>query len=367
MPSGDHMKQALRTMSAVVATVVLAAVSAFGAVAASDDEPDLQRRVTEFVGLVPGGAAATTVRDGVMSSASAGLLDDRGGVVEPGSPFHVGFIGTTLDTIVALQLVDEGRVELDAPVHTYLPDAPVAADATVRQLLAMRVGVPDNYGQLIGMSMEDPDRRWTPATIMEIVAAGDTGPAGELLPSIGTSAILSSLIEAVEGTDRATVLERRMVEPLGLSATGLVGGDEPAPLGMAQGWELGLGFVGDPDQAGHAMRSLDPVISSAPDVAVILQALAGGRLLSEESMDLVFDEEAVFFGIGFDTHEMVFGDLGDLGRLYFPVFSGIASGYASTMAVDPVSGDLVVALTNSADLDATELVRDIVSDWAAGE
>ena len=359
------MNQALRAVSAVVATVVLAAVSAFGAVASSDDEQELQARLSAFVGLVPGGAAATTVRGGVTTSAAAGLLDDRGGAVGPESPFHVGFFGTTLDTIVALQLVEEGRVELDAPVHAYVPDAPVASDATVRQLLAMRVGVPDNYGQLVGMSMEDPDRRWTPAAIMQIVAVADTGPAGELLPSIGTAAILSSLLETVEGMDRATVLDKRIVEPLGLSATGLVGGDEPTPPDMAQGWELGLGFVGDPDQAGHAIRTLDPVISSAPDVAAILQALAHGRLLSEELMALVFDEEAIFFGVGFDTHEIVFGDLGDLGRLYFPVFSGIASGYASTMAIEPVSGDLVVVLTNSADLDATELVRDIVSDWAA--
>ena len=359
------MKPALRTMPAILGTVVLAAANALGAVAASDDEHDLQARLSEFIGLVPGGAAAVTLRDGVMSSAGAGILDDRGGLVEPDSPFHVGFFGTTIDTIMALQLVDEGRVDLDAPVHTYVPDAPVAAEATVRQLLGMRVGVPDNYGQLVGMSMDDPARRWTPATVMEVVAAGGTGRAGEFLPTIGTGAIVSSLIEAVEGTDRATVLRQRIIEPLGLSATGVIGSEGPTPSGLAQGWEPDLGFAGDPDQAVHAIRSLEPVVSSASDVAAILQALADGQLLSEASMALVFDREAVFFGIGFDTHEVVFGDLGDLGRHYFPVFSGIASGYTSTVAVEPVSGDLVVVLTSSPFLQSRELVRDIVSDWAA--
>jgi len=115
------------------------------------------------------------------------------------------------------------------------------------------------------------------------------------------------------------------------------------------------------------MRTLDPVVSSVLDAAVILQALADGRLLSKESIALMLDEEALFFGMGFDTHDVVFGDLGDLGTHYFPVFSGTASGHNSTMAIDPARGDLVAVLANSADLDSMELVREIVSDWAAEE
>lgn len=362
------MQPAVRTTLAVVASLSLLATTALSSLAASEDaQQDLQTRLSEFVGLVPGGAAAATVHDGRTSAAAAGIIDDRGNTVEPHTPFHVGFVGTTIDTIVALQLVDEGLVELDAAVHEYVPDAPVAADATVRQLLGMRVGIPDTYGQLLGMSMEDPGRSWTPAAIVEVVATGDHGAAGELLPSIGTAAVLSLLIEAVEGADRAAVLERRIIEPLGLSATAIVGSDMPLPPGIAQGWELGLGFVGDPDQETRAMRTLDPVVSTVPDLVAFLQALADGRLLSAESMALLFDEEALFYGMGFDTHDVVFGDLGELGTHYFPVFSGIASGYTSTLALDPASGNLVVVLTNSADLDATEFVRDIVSDWAQQE
>jgi len=103
-------------------------------------------------------------------------------------------------------------------------------------------------------------------------------------------------------------------------------------------------------------------------MATFLQALTEGRLLSEEMTALVFDENAVFFGMGFDAHEAMFGDMGDMGAHWFPMpRNAIASGYNGAVAVEPKSGDLIVVLASNVDLETTELVREIVGDWATAD
>ena len=42
-----------------------------------------------------------------------------------------------------MQLVDAGKVSLDAPLSAYVPSVPHAADVTIRQLLALRSGLPE--------------------------------------------------------------------------------------------------------------------------------------------------------------------------------------------------------------------------------
>jgi len=94
---------------------------------------------------VPGAAVAVLVGDEVVDAA-AGVLSTATGVeATPDSVFQIGSITKVWTATLAMQLVDEGTLDLDATIRTYLPDFAVADDdasarMTVRQLLCHTTG-----------------------------------------------------------------------------------------------------------------------------------------------------------------------------------------------------------------------------------
>lgn len=94
---------------------------------------------------VPGAAVAISVR-GEVVEAAAGLLSTATGVeATTDSVFQIGSVTKVWTATLVLQLVQEGTVDLDAPLRRYLPDFRVADEAasakiTVRQLLTHTAG-----------------------------------------------------------------------------------------------------------------------------------------------------------------------------------------------------------------------------------
>ena len=89
---------------------------------------------------VPGAAWGVLHGDQVVDGA-AGLLNKATGVeATADSVFQIGSITKLWTSTLVMQLVDEGKVDLDVPVRTYLPDFKIAdedaaAQITARQLL----------------------------------------------------------------------------------------------------------------------------------------------------------------------------------------------------------------------------------------
>jgi len=356
-----------RVARSVICLLALTGAGVPPGIAASEEaSADLQSRLEAFVGLVPAAAAAITVRDGATTTAATGILDDRGGMVDPQTPFLLGPLGLPMTSVIVLQLVDEGRVELDEPISTYLPSAPVADDATVRDLLDWRAGVPDHYGLIIDRTLADPSHGWTREELIDLIDPTEVGIAGDYSPSIGHEIVSELLVEAVEGVDFGTALAQRISEPLGLTSTLDFAGDESPPAGLAVGWELDIGLAGDRDAELSGWRTIDGRTSSVADLATFLTALVDGQLLSDEMTAVMFDEEAVFHGMGFDAHDSALGDLGDLGTRYYASSGSLVSGYAGSLAVSPETGDIVVVLASNDDLHVWELVREMISEWATG-
>jgi CubicO group peptidase (beta-lactamase class C family) len=94
---------------------------------------------------VPGAAVAISSGDEVIDAA-AGVLSKATGVeATPDSVFQVGSITKVWTATLVMQLVDEGKLDLDAPVRNYLPEFRIADEAaaaaiTVRQLVSHQAG-----------------------------------------------------------------------------------------------------------------------------------------------------------------------------------------------------------------------------------
>src|SRR3954466_13339235 len=95
---------------------------------------------------VPGASLAILSGDEV-AEASYGVLNVRTGApATPDALFQIGSITKVWTATIVMQLVDEGKLDLDRPVVTYLPefkvaDADVTRQVTTRQLLTHTSGI----------------------------------------------------------------------------------------------------------------------------------------------------------------------------------------------------------------------------------
>jgi CubicO group peptidase (beta-lactamase class C family) len=246
---------------------------------------------------VPGLALAVTRDTEVVHLRGYGDAGN-GHPVTPDSQFLVGSLSKSFTALAVLQLVEAGRIDLDAPVVAYLPGFTVADRAqarriTVRMLLNQTSGMAD--AGFPEMTLPQP------GTIADRVASLR---AAKLVSEPGTAfhyfspnyAVLARLVEVVTGRPFQAYLDAHVFAPLAMTrTTGVVtSGQAPsAAPRLARGHVLAFGVPVARRELDGYLGGSGGVISSARDLAtwLILQNQGGtfqGRsLLSPQGIELL--------------------------------------------------------------------------------
>lgn len=221
--------------------------------------------------------------------------------------FHGGSTGKNFTAALVLQLVEEGLLNLDDPVSLWLPRYPhVDGNITIRQLLSHTSGIfqinehPDFFDTVFG----ELGRVWTPEETLHTFVLEPYYPPGEGFHYANTNYILLGLIvEAATGSDVATELHSRFLEPLELSRTFVVS-TEPVPEPAAHGWlnlshympayDVDDGFdeyIMSEQQALQSVEWMAGEIASTPsDMVRWINALYHEKsVLNQESLDEMLD------------------------------------------------------------------------------
>ncbi|MFB6821465.1 serine hydrolase domain-containing protein [Streptomyces virginiae] len=137
--------------------------------------------------------------------------------------FRAGSVAIVYMGIAMLQLVEDGKADLDDPISRWLPDAPHADKITLRMLGASTSGLRDYVPdpKFLAALYADPFRQWTPDELVGISAAHP------LLYEPGTSwsyshanfVLLGQALEKISGMPLAEVMERQITGPAGLDNT----------------------------------------------------------------------------------------------------------------------------------------------------
>ncbi|MFJ3637710.1 serine hydrolase domain-containing protein [Streptomyces sp. NPDC090112] len=203
---------------------------------------------------------------------------------------RIGSVTKTFTITGVLQLVDDGKVRLDAPISTYLDGVPGGEKITVRQLADMRSGL-YNYTEdprWLATFQADPYRAWTPQELLDIAFRhpADFPPGARWEYSNTNTVLLGLLVEKVSGQPLHTYLEQNVLEPAGLDASSLPTGAEitsPYVHGYtnftqdgatvdASGWNPSWGWA-----AGAMISTIDDLHAWVP-------TLVDGRLPDGERM-----------------------------------------------------------------------------------
>jgi len=156
----------------------------------------------------------------------------------PDTRFNIGSINKSFTAWMVTQLVEDGRVDLDAPLSDYLPSFANAAAATrtVRQLLQHTAGLSDFLALTPSSELARAD---TVSELCMLIRSQPVAPAGEFSYSNSGFILLGGLIEAVTESSYYDELQTRVFDPLAMSSSGHTSLDRVVPR-LATGY-----FAGD--------------------------------------------------------------------------------------------------------------------------
>ncbi len=155
-------------------------------------------------------------------TAATGVLNLRTGTpATTDSVFQIGSITKVWTAVLAMQLVDEGLVDLDTPVISYLPefrvaDPEVTQTVTIRHLLTHTSGIDGDLFLDTGRGDDNLEKY-----VAAMADLQQNHPLGATMSycNSGYSA-LGRLVEVVRGTTWDNVLREHLFTPLGLTSAG---------------------------------------------------------------------------------------------------------------------------------------------------
>lgn len=176
---------------------------------------------------IPGLAVAVAVDGKIVWSEGFGYADLEERVpVKPTTRFRIGSVSKPLTAIALLQLVEAGKLDLDAPVQKYVPSFPDKGMKITPRLLA---------GHLAGIRHYKGDEFLIQRHYANVIEGLKIFQDDPLVVAPGTKFsyssygynLLSAVIEATSGESFLSYMQRRVFEPLGLRATVA---DEPSRI-----------------------------------------------------------------------------------------------------------------------------------------
>jgi D-alanyl-D-alanine carboxypeptidase len=181
----------------------------------------------------PGVSAAIVFADGSTWLGTDGFADVAAArLVTPDTPFAAASISKTFTAALILSLADEGKLRLDAPALTYLPDLAIDGRITIRELLDHTSGLADFYlGKGVDKALlADRAKTWTAADALAFVGKPHFPPGTAYSYSNTNYLVLGLVAEAVGGAPVATQLRARFLDPLGPTDTTYQAIEPPAGL-----------------------------------------------------------------------------------------------------------------------------------------
>jgi CubicO group peptidase (beta-lactamase class C family) len=219
----------------------------------------------------------------------------------PDTKFRIGSLTKQFTAALALMLVQEGKLELDAPLSRYLPDFPrrISDKVTITQLMNHTSGIP-GYTELPGRAEWLQTRTRPGDFIKKLHDVEFLFPPGTAF-SYNNSGyfLLGYVIETVTGKSYEQMLREKIFRPLGMSNSGF---DSPVVVlsKRADGYEStfdGYRNVGPVEMT--VPYAAGALYSTAEDLYKWDEALHGESLLTNAMKEKMFSPGLENYGFGF--------------------------------------------------------------------
>ncbi len=309
---------------------------------------------------IPGASLAIVEGDQIVHNRGFGRARPGGEVPSPQTPFFIGSLTKSITALAVMQLVETGKVELDAPIQRYLPwfrvaDPDASAQMTVRHLLNQTSGLSFMASQLVLAELDDrPDA--TERQVRALSTLKLSNPPGLKVEYCNLNYnILGLIVETTSGESYAEYIQNHIFYPLGMRHS-YTSKAEAKQNGLAMGhrhW-FSLLFPAADLPIPHGSLPSGQLISCAEDMAHYLIAhLNGGRygdaqVISGTGIDELHHgmKDYIVLGRSVGKYGMGWFDI-DIGQTKTYSHGGNVPDFSAFMALVPEQKKGVVLLLNA--------------------
>lgn len=244
---------------------------------------------------------------GVQSTDGSISFQGAAGDSSPDSAYFIASITKMFTAAVVMQLVDEGKLDLDAPIQQYLPnlnlegihiykDIDYSAKLKVYQLIHQTSGLADYYeDEFIEDFKNNRDRAYNLDDVLAMVRnlkPSNAPDSGKSYYSDTNYQLLGAIIESITGNPLAQEFQTRIFDPLQLSQTYVFDHtqpqSEPIPL-----YNKSLRL--DVPLALSSMAPDGGIVSNLSDSLTFLKAYFDGELFDSKHFERMYQWNPLFF------------------------------------------------------------------------
>jgi CubicO group peptidase (beta-lactamase class C family) len=311
------------------------------------------------------GVAIGILDNGVITTRGLGVTNVNEPLpVTAETVFPIASISKTFAATMMMRLVEQGKVDLKAPVRKYLPDFrvrddSVSRDVTIWNLLTHTAGW---EGQVSGPDRGEDTLRNFVATVMPDLMQVAPPTAAWSYNNAGFS-VSGRVIEAVTGTSINRAIEDLVFKPLALKHAGTTAGDFIVH-------RFAVGHINQGNEDAGMIRPFSPSVSvTAGGVGLCMDDLLhyakfhlgdgmapnGERLLSRASLEMM--RTAQLHKQGTDDDIGIAWHLRNVGPLRVAAHGGTLSGHILLLELVPEKNFAIGILTNSSN--GWRLIQDV--------
>ena len=260
--------------------------------------------------------------------------------------YRVGSVSKIFTSAIILQMVEEGKLNLETTLDRFYPEIPNAKSITIEQLLRHRTGLFNftNAPEYLEW-MEKPKSK--EALLELFVKNGTTFEPGDKFEYSNTNyVLLSFIVETIDGKSFAEILKQRIAVPLALTNTYYGGKIDPA-RNEAKSYTRANTWVQATETDMSIPTGAGAIVSAPSDLNLFLIALFSGKVISNESLSKMKEMKD---GYG-------------LGLIQFPFFekkafghTGGIDGFQSSASFFPDENIAITMLVNGASMPSNDIL-----------
>jgi len=285
---------------------------------------------------------------------------------QPDTKHRLGSITKQFTSMLIMQLVEQGKLKLDVPISTYLPDYPKKNGdvITIHHLLTHSSGIP-NYTSFPGFFKNNSRNSYSPVQLVNLFADSTLQfkPGKNFAYSNSGYILLGYIIEKVTGKSYEQVLQKNIFTPLKMNNTGY---DHHGPLlkNRARGYEKnGRSYVNANFLDMSVPYAAGALYSTVEDLYLWDQALYGNQLLRKENMELLFTKHipsgGSYYGYGWGIGEIPLGNTAE--RIETIGHGGGIDGFNTQLTRIPSDKSFIVLLNNTGGAPLNEMTNAIAA------
>lgn len=292
---------------------------------------------------IPGLALAIVRQNKIVYMQGYGRTGEE--PITPDTSFLLGSMSKSFTAFAVMQLVEQGKLDLNAPAHQYIPWFSIRGETdtiTIARLLHHTSGIPENAPHAFG---QDQSLQAQVRALSNVTLAHVPGTVFEY--SSPNYLVLGAIVEAVSGQSFGDYIQANIFKPLGMthSYTSRAAARTQGQMSDGHQYWFGIPMVSNlPEEPGRLPTAA--LISSVSDLAryLMMQQNNGQwedvRLVSSNSVQQMHTADAPIsiYGMGWRASE-----IHGVPAIHH---GGVLPDFRGKMVMLPAQGWGVVVLTN---------------------